>query len=110
MRKEWTCEEKDFLEKNKTRMTNKKMAEKLGCAESQVIYALKKFNLQRTSRECDDLTDQMTGGKSIRAKYYHGLSNWKKEPIFEPPIKNKESCFIKRNMYKMSHKEIAAKL
>jgi hypothetical protein len=68
MRKIWTDEEKDFLAKNKTRMTNKKLAKRLGCTESQVIYALKKFNLQRTSRECDDLTDHMTGGKKVVKK------------------------------------------
>jgi len=82
IQKKWTDEEKDFLAKNKTRMTNVKLAEKLGCTESQVIYALKKFNLQRTSRECDDLTDHMTGGKCIRASYYHGFSNWGKKSDF----------------------------
>jgi len=33
-----------------------------------------------------------------------------KNPIFDPPITNKESSFVKRNMYKISPKEIAAKL
>jgi hypothetical protein len=54
--------------------------------------------------------DHMTGGKSIRATYYYSFSNWEKGPIFDPTITNKESSFVKRNMYKMPHKEIAFKL
>jgi hypothetical protein len=73
MRKVWTEEEIDFIRRNKTRMTNKKLAKKLGCSESQLKRAIKKYRLKRTNKEQYDLLDNITGRKWPRPQYYHGI-------------------------------------
>ena len=78
MAKEWAQEEIDFIRKHKTQMTNKQLAERLGCSEYQLSYAIKKFRLKRTNKEQYDLIDNITGRKWPRPQYYHGLFPKKK--------------------------------
>jgi hypothetical protein len=73
MRKVWKQEEIDFIRKNKTRLTNKKLAEKLNCSESQLKRAIKKYRLKRTNKEQYELLDNITGCKWPRPQYYHGV-------------------------------------
>lgn len=73
MGKIWTPEEIDFIKENKTKMKNKWLAKRLGCSESQLAYAIKKYKLQRTSKEYWDLMDNITGRKWPRPQYYHGM-------------------------------------
>ena len=76
MGKKWNKEEINFINKYKTKMTNKQLAKRLGCSESQLSYAIKKYRLQRTNKEYYDLIDNITGRKWPRPSYYHGLF-WK---------------------------------
>ena len=73
MGKIWTKEEIDFIQKYKTQMTNKQLAERLGCSESQVAYAIKKYNLKRTNKEYNDLMEHITGEKCTPPTYIPGL-------------------------------------
>ena len=73
MGKIWTKEEIDFIKKHKTRMANKQLAKRLGCSDSQLAYAIKKYRLQRTAREYNELMEFITGEKCITPTYYHGL-------------------------------------
>jgi hypothetical protein len=78
MGKIWTKQEIDFIRKYKTQMTNKQLAERLGCSESQLSYAIKKFRLTRTQKEYYDLMEFITGEKCIRPTYIPGLF-WEKK-------------------------------
>jgi hypothetical protein len=73
MGKIWTDEEIDFIQKYKTQMTNKQLAERLSCSKAQLAYAIKKFRLTRTSKEYYDLMEFITGEKCIRPTYIPGL-------------------------------------
>ncbi len=73
MPKKWTKEEIDFINKCKTQMTNKQLAERLSCSESQLSYAIKKFRLTRTTKEQYDLIDNILGRKTPSTRYYHGV-------------------------------------
>ena len=78
MGKIWTDEEIDFIRNNKTKMKNKQLAERLGCSESQLAYAIKKYGLTRTTQEYYDLMEYITGEKCIRPTYIPGLF-WEKK-------------------------------
>lgn len=73
MGKIWTKEEIDFIKKYKTQMTNKQLAERLSCSESQLSHAIKKYRLTRTSKEYNDLMEYITGGKYTPSTYIPGL-------------------------------------